>query len=91
MCLKIYYLDPVKFEVILELLADIDMLLMVEKGIRVGICHAIHQYAKANNKYMKDYDKTKESSYLRYWDVNKLCGSAKSKNLPVNWMDQRHF
>ena len=66
MCLKIYHLDPVKFEVKLELSANIDMLLMVEKGIRVGICHAIHQYAKANNKYTKDYDKTKESSYLRY-------------------------
>ena len=35
---------------------DIDMLLMVEKGIRGGVCHAIHQYAKAYNKYMKDYD-----------------------------------
>ena len=34
------------------------------KGIRGGTCHAIHQYAKANNKYMKDYDKNKESSYL---------------------------
>ena len=66
MCLKIYHFYPVKFEVKLELSANIDMLLMVEKGIRVGICHAIHQYAKANNKYMKDYDKTKESSYLRY-------------------------
>ena len=42
------------------------MLLMVEKGIRGGICHAIHRYAQANNKYMKDYDKNKESSYLKY-------------------------
>ena len=45
---------------------------MVEKGIRGGICHAIHQYAKANNKYMKDYDKNKESSDFKYWDVNNL-------------------
>ena len=40
-------------EVKLELLRDTNMLLMVEKGIRGGICHAIHRYAKANNKYMK--------------------------------------
>ena len=53
-----------KNEVTLELLTDIDMLLMVKKGIRGGICHAIHRYAKANNKYMKDYDKNKESLYL---------------------------
>ena len=45
---------------------------MVEKGIRGGIRHAIHQYAKANNKYMKDYDKNKESSDFKYWDVNNL-------------------
>ena len=50
------------------------MLLMVEKGIRGGICHAKYQYAKANNKSMKDYDKNKESSYLKYWDVNNLYG-----------------
>ena len=46
-------------------LADINMLLMVEKGIRVGICHSSY-YAKANSKYMKDYDKNKEMSYLQY-------------------------
>ena len=79
MCLKIYHLDPVKFplvsglawqaalkktEVKSELLTDIDMLLMFEKGIRGGICHEINQYAKANNKYTKNYDKNKESSIL---------------------------
>ena len=42
------------------------MLLMVEKGIKVEICHSIYQYTKANNKYMKDYDKNKESPYLQY-------------------------
>ena len=46
------------------------MLLMIGRGIRVGICHATHQYVKPNNKYMKDYDKNKESSYLKFWDVN---------------------
>ena len=49
-----------KTEVKLELLTDIDMLLMVEKRVRGGIYHAIHEYAKANNKYMKDYDENKE-------------------------------
>ena len=72
-------------EVKLELLSDIDdMLLMVENGIRGGICHAIHRYAKANNTYIKDYDKNKELSYLKYWDVNNLYGWAMSQKLPVN-------
>ena len=60
------------------------MLLIVEKGIRRGICHSIYQYAKANNKYMKDYDKNKESSYLQYWNVNNLYGWAMSQKLPVS-------
>ena len=60
------------------------MLLMVERGIRGGICHAIHRYAKANNKYMKDYDKNKESPYLKYWNANSLYGWAMSQKLPVN-------
>ena len=63
------------------------MLLMIEKAIRRGLCHAIHRYAKTNNKYMKDYDKNKESSYLKYWDVNNLYGSAVSQKLPVNYFE----
>ena len=45
------------------------MLLMVGKGIRGRLCHSINRYVKANDKYIKDYDKNKESSYLRYWDT----------------------
>ena len=54
-----------KSKVQLDLLTDVDMLLMVEKGIRGGICHSIYQYAKASNKYLKDNDNNKESSYLQ--------------------------
>ena len=47
---------------------------MVGKGIRGGICHAIHRYAKANNKYMKNYEKNEESLFLEYLDANNLYG-----------------
>ena len=60
------------------------MLLMAEKGIRGGMCHSIYRYAKANKKYMKDYDKNKESSCIQYWDVNNLYGLAMPQKLPVN-------
>ena len=56
---------------------------MVEKGIRGGTCHSIYQYAKANNKYTKDYDEKKELSYIKYWDVNNLYGWAMSQKLSV--------
>ena len=59
------------------------MLLMIEGGIRGGITHAIHGYAEANNKYMKNYDKKKESSYLEYLVANNLFGWAMSQKLPV--------
>ena len=63
-----------KAKVKLELLTKNDMLLMVEKGIIGGICHAVHRYAKANNKYVKNYNKNKESSYIEYLDANNLYG-----------------
>ena len=67
-----------KTEVKLVLLTDIDMLLMVEEGSRGRICHAIHRYAKANNTYMNNYDKSIISSYLMYLDANNLYGWAMS-------------
>ena len=74
-------------------MTDYDMLLMVEEGIRGGICHSMHRYAKANDKYMKNYNNNnnnEESSYIQYLDANNLYDWAMSKKLPVNgfrWLD----
>ena len=105
MCRKVYELDPAHFVLLpglawqaclkktnieLELLTDYDMLLMVEEGIRGGICHSIHRYTKVNNKYMKNYNNNEESSYIQYLDANNLYGWVMSKKLPVNgfkWLD----
>ena len=88
-CIEIYELDPDHFlspselawqtclkktGIILELLTDVDMLLMVEKGIRGGIYHVICRYAKSNNKYIKKFEKNRESLYLMYLDANNVCG-----------------
>ena len=105
-CIEIYKLDPAHFlsapglawqaclkktEVKLGLLIDIDMLLMVERGTRGGICQAIHRYVKANNKYMKNSDKNIISSYLMYLDANNLHGWAMFQKLPENgfkWVEK---
>ena len=78
----------------LDQITDPDMSLMVEKGIRGGICMAVTRYAKANNPHLKDYDPNKEKSYFRYWDANNLYGSAMSRPLPVQnfkWMTEDQF
>ena len=73
-----------KTNIKLELLTDYDMLWMVEEGIRGGICHSIHTYAKANNEYINNYDENEESSYIQYLDANNFYGWAMSQKLPVN-------
>ena len=60
------------------------MLLMNEKGMRGGICHSVHRYAKANNEHIKDYDKNKESSYIIYGNYNNLYGNVMSKKLAAD-------
>ena len=99
-CMEIYELDPAHFlsapilvwkaclkktGVELELLSDNDILMMFEKGIRGGICKAICRYAKANYKYMKNYNnKNSILSYLVYLDGNNLYGWAMLQMLPVD-------
>ena len=98
-CSEMYELDPAHFSsapglawqaclkktaVKLELLTDIDVLLMSEKGTRGEIWQAIHRYAKSNNEYMKDYNKDIISSYFMYLGSNNLYGWAMSQKLPVN-------
>ena len=108
-CLKNYGLDPVYYYtapglawdamlkmtgVNLELLSDIDKLLMIEKGIRGGISIISNRYGKANNKYMKDFNKKEPSKYLMYLDANNLYGWAMSQKLPVHsfkWMTDKEI
>ena len=103
-CLKFYGFDPchyfsspglswdamlkmtgVKFKKIL----DIRMYLFIEKGLRGGISYIAKRYAKANNKYMNDYDPKKPSTFISYLDMNNLYGWAVSEYLPYkefNWL-----
>ena len=97
-CLKDYGLDPAhyftspgvswdaalkKTKVELDLITDIDMLLFIEKGLRGGISYIAHRYAKANNKYLENYNPELDDSYLTYQDANNLYGWAMCKRLPT--------
>ena len=72
----------------LEKLSDTDMNLFIEKGTRGGIFYIAKRYAKANNKYMNDYDPEKPSTFITYLDKNNLYGWAMSKYLPYEQFRQ---
>ena len=100
LCLKIYGLDPVHYytapglawdaclkitNINLELLSDLNMLLIFEKGIRGGISMISNRYGEANNKYMGNrFNKNKLKKHLMYLDANNLYGDAMSKKLPTH-------
>ena len=88
-CLENYELDPADFvslpglawqACLKKLMLNLNYLQIMIRG---GICHAIQRYAKANNKYMKDYDRKKKSSYIQYLDANNLYGKAMTEKFPV--------
>ena len=96
-CLKYYGLDPCHYfsapelswdamlkmtAVKLEKISDIDQYLFIEKGTRGGVSYIAKRYAKANNKYMSDYDSNKQSTFITYLDKNNLYGWSMSEYLP---------
>ena len=109
LCEKHYELDPAHFfttpglawdamlkmtQIELELLGDVDQLLMIEKGIRGGNSNVFKRFARANNKFMKNFDPAKKSKFLVYLDANNLYGWAMSQPLPVGdfaWMTEKEL
>ena len=67
----------------LELITDIDMFQFIEKGMSGGVSYIAHRYSKANNKYMKRYNKNLPQSYITYLDANNLYGHPMSQYLPT--------
>ena len=99
-CFKYYGLDPCHYfsslglswdamlkmtDIKLEKISDTDKYLFIEKGLRGGISYIAKRYAKANNKYMNDYDPKKPSTFISYLDMNNLYGWEMSEYLPYEW------
>ena len=96
-CLKFYGLGPCHYfsspglswdailkmtGVKLEKISDINQYLFIEKWLRGGISYIAKRYAKANDKYMNDYDPKKPSKFITYLDMNNLYGWGLSEYLP---------
>ena len=108
-CPQYYKLDPCHYftypglswdamlkitDIKLELMVDIGMFQLIEKGMRGGISYIANRYGKANNKYIKDYDEKAPSKYIMYLDANNLYGWAMSQHLPTGgfrWMTEKEI
>ena len=108
-CMQYYKLDPCHYftspglswdamlkmtNIKLELMTDIDMFQLIEKGMHGGVSYIANRYGKANNKYMKEYDEKAPSKYIMYLDANNLYSWAVSQYLPTGnfkWMSDREI